>query len=271
MNRLRKYYCWFPKTSSNAVATWGAQRGRETTLKLIKQNLGVSKRQSSSLKTQAVNEHRWLRLSHPTVTCRDHPSAGRAGKALLADKIMLLAHFFLSCFSQTWDKPSFTSLQKADGSTSFLPAELLSGFCPLSPSDPFAPRAGQPPGSSHWNSSVTLHKPMNPTFSSLSSDTSRKHSLCSPICSGRALQVTTWFWSHRLAPARAVVQRWSSPCTLCQPRGVKAAEAVQEGALLTAPWWALSKKRPPRFIEEGWETHLQALLSFHLQEKRDLQ
>lgn len=43
------------------------------------------KRQSSSLKIQTVNEHRWLRPSHYTGTCCDHLSAGRAGKAIPAD------------------------------------------------------------------------------------------------------------------------------------------------------------------------------------------
>lgn len=33
--------------------------------------------------------------------------------------------------------------------------------------------------------------------------------------------------------------------------GGKTAEAMQEGALLTAPWWAPSKKRPPWFYGRG--------------------
>lgn len=37
-----------------------------------------------------------------------------------------------------------------------------------------------------------------------------------------------------------------------------------------SPQGALSKRRAPGFMEGGSETHLQALLSFHLQEKRDL-
>lgn len=92
------------------------------------------------------------------------------------------------------------------------------------------------------------------------------HPLRGAIYSGRALGVITQFWGHRRAAGAAVLR----PRTLCQPDGVKAADAIPEGALLTAPWGALSKRRAPGFMEESSETHLQALLSFHLQEKRDL-
>lgn len=101
MNRLGKYYCWFPKTSWNAVATWGAQRGRETTLTAIQRNLDMSKRQSSSRKIQTVNEHRWLRPNHYAGTCCDHLWAGRVVKAIPADNAP--CSLFFSCFSQTWD------------------------------------------------------------------------------------------------------------------------------------------------------------------------
>lgn len=150
------------------------------------------KRQSSSLKIQTVNEHRWLRLSHYTVTCRDDLSAGRVGKAVPAHEERPLAHPFLGCF--------------------------FGSFCSPGP---------------------------------LSLDASRKPSLCRPVCSGRGLQITTRFWNHRLAPTRRCRTRGCSPCTLCQRCGGKTAEAMQEGAFLTAPWWAPSKKRPPRFYGRG--------------------
>lgn len=99
MNCLRKYYCWIPKTSKNTVATWGAQRGREETLKLIKQNWDVRERQSCTLETQTVNEHMWLKPNRYALPCLDHLSAGRAGRTQPPQLQSPSAHSLLSLAS----------------------------------------------------------------------------------------------------------------------------------------------------------------------------
>lgn len=93
-----------------------------------------------------------------------------------------------------------------------MPRSLLShysGFYPPALADVFDTRAEGAPGRSHQNSFSTPRKPITPTFSPLSLHASHKHSLGSPIRSGRALQVLTQFWTHRLAPTRS--------CSSCCP------------------------------------------------------
>lgn len=163
MNRLGKYYCWFPKTSWNAVATWGAQRGRETTLTAIQRNLDVSKRQSSSLKIQTVNEHRWLRPSHYAGTCCDHLWAGRLGKAIPADNAP--CSLFFSCFSQTWDCIYQPGPCRQQHKFPCSPLSCSSGLSPLALSDFFAAWCGRDPGRNPQNGSLASHKPhIQPSF-----------------------------------------------------------------------------------------------------------
>lgn len=152
MNCLRKYYCWIPKTSKNTVATWGAQRGREATLKLIKQNWDVRERQSCTLETQTVNEHMWLKPNRYALPCLDHLSAGRAGRAQPPQLEIPSAHSLLSL-------------------ASLRPGAGLHALC-----------AGRAPSGSHRNSSAPRPNLPAPHLGSPTWGTPHTHILCSSSC-----------------------------------------------------------------------------------------
>lgn len=228
-------------------------------IKNIKRSNGECKKQSSWLKIQTVNEHRWWRPSHYTVTCRGYlsawkgckgnPTMGRNSPCSLFP-LLLLANpeqdFIFQHVKHTFpcSSPSYSS-----GSSS------------LALSKPFAPQAGWAPARSF---PLTEAYPcIEPFLWKLPASIP-----CAVPLFKERFAVNYSVLESPACPRQALQELWSCPITpYASPKG-ESSRIWARGGPLTVPHEPQARKG---FTEQGSETHLQALLSFHLQEKRDLQ